>query len=226
MTKLSYNLILLSITTFFFEVFPYLIYGFNRILPSPWNSWPDIVDMILWMPATVLILINMFEYIIRPLDLKIRALYISGIVVYIWGHGVHWAANSLDVTPCNIPAAYFLDEIFGHGVLFFGFLITLIILAFLSPIIKEDVRGGYITMSLSAFLFAFSCSAMALEGQVVKMFLTASFIIFIYLLYSEFKYRLRSKSSIFFLTWSISLLALLIGYYFIMGGFIQPSEWM
>jgi hypothetical protein len=183
--------------------------------------------MILWMPFTIWIFINIYEYLIKDLSLNIRFLYLAGSILFVWGHGVHWAANSLDVEPCNTPTAYYLDEIFGHSTLFLGFLIVLIILALLSPAVVERVRGGTLTMALSALLFAFSSGAMALEGQVVSMFLTAAVIIVIYLVYLLFSYHgLASPSARFFLVWSITLLILLLGYYFVMGGFIQPSEWM
>jgi len=227
MAKLSYNLIILSLSTFLFEVFPYLIFGFGRTLPSPWNSWPDILDMILWMPLTIFIFINIYEYLIKNLSLNIRFLYFAGSILFVWGHGVHWAANSLDVAPCNTPPAYYLDEIFGHSTLFLGFLIVLVILALLSPVVVEDIRGGMVSIASSALLFAFSSGSMALEGQVVGMFLTAAVIITIYLLYLLFTYHsLSSPSAKFFLIWGISLLILLGGYYTIMGGFIQPSEWI
>lgn len=227
MVKLSYNLILLSLSTFLFQVFPYLIFGFNRTLSPPWNSWPDVFSMILLLPVAVWIFLNIYENLIRNLGLNTKFLYLSGLTLFIWGHGVHWAANSLDIPPCNTPVAYYLDEIFGHIVLFLGFLMIMIIVVIISPIIVEDIKGGSISISLSAFLFAFSSGAIALEGQVVSMFLTAVVIILFYLLYIILKYhRLVSSSAQFFLMWSISVLIFLTGYYFIMGGFIQPSEWM
>lgn len=224
--KISYALIGLSLFTFLFEVFPYLVFGFNGSLPNPWNSWPDVMDMVLWMPATAFIFIYVYEYLFNRLEPVIKAMYLSGLVLYIWGHGVHWAANSLNIAPCNTSSAYFLDEIFGHMVLYFGFLITIIILAFLSPVLIERIRGEYTVMSLSAILFAFSCGAMSLEGQVVNMFLVAGFIIMIYLLFAIVKYKMISGPAIFFLIWSVTLLILLAGYYIMLGGFIQPSEWM
>jgi len=227
MRRLFYSLVIISISTFLFEVFPYLVFGFRRSLPSPWNSWPDILDMMLWMPITVLIFFYIYESLIKTLDIKIRIIYLSGIILYVWGHGVHWAANSLDIPPCDTSSAYFLDEIFGHFILFLGFLIVLLSISFISPMIIEEVRGKYILSLSSAILFAFSTGAMALEGQVVGMFIVASLIILSYLTYLYTKYHmLISPSAIFFLLWSLSLLILLIIYYFVMGGFIQPSEWM
>jgi hypothetical protein len=144
--------------------------------------------------------------------------------MFIWGHGAHWAANVLNRPPMVSYIAYYIDEILTHLIMYIGFLTIFLIISFLSPMIQEDIIGGWKTTILASIIFSLSSTFIAVETKLVNMFIIASIIILIYHFSISRGEVGVTTLQLYYISWSIFQIAFLIIYYYIFGGFIPPSE--
>lgn len=226
---------LLSISYFGLIILPYLVFGFSYV---PWIiSIPDLIDLAIYPVVICLLLITLFRKISGSMSDKILYSFITLLALHLLGHGFHWAANAIHETIKHsgiydsetLSYAYFLDEIVSHKIMYYPlYLILMLLLIEDFTHGRENLDRNYLILSIpNGFLFGFSAIISAIEGQsaIEALLMATSAILIIYILSIKEKIQVRNYPYIaFMLISSITMLIIGITYWFLFGGFIEPSQ--
>ncbi len=236
MRQLSLLTLVFSI---FFAVFLLLLVFFRTPFPLyPLMSYQDVLDLL-----TPLVLIPLYWLMFRyaasgesPLAEEIAFMVLSA--VWVLGHGMHLAANSinnlaeglakqggLDITGTDIyTLTYFLDEHLSHYLWHIGILGLAALLIYREWRRPAGVKTTWWATILSGFIYGFTSFCIFLEGQTVPLGLPVTFIIILLtLIWGRGKLAQQPILSFFFVSCTVSAL-LLIGWGLFWGGFPQFSE--
>ena len=226
--RTGYLALVIGLGTFALQILPYLALGFASTLPPPVNSVPDLIDLLIYAPFTAATFYALYIRVVSGTPTPLRWGYIFSYMLFFEGHGLHWAANSINVyTGETLWVAYFLDEIISHKVMFTG-IFLLIALGGLSELYKKNGDNGLMPPLIGGIVMGFSASLMFIEGQSAPEFMAASILyILLYLLLRLSRgVTLKEKP---FLTFSITsttfTVIFMLIYLAIFHSFIQPSEW-
>nr|MDO8045540.1 hypothetical protein [Candidatus Baldrarchaeota archaeon] len=236
---LSLRLWILGLSFFLLQIFPYIVFGFSyipRII-----SIPDLIDLILYPFVIGLTLYSIFTFLVRKEDnIFLKHLFVCLLILHIEGHGLHWAANAIDVTmnhTVGVPIAlheytYFLDEHLGHWLLFYA-LFGMLLYFLLISIIKdrdEKIENRWLVNQIIAFIFGFSLIVTGIEAQIPYETIIAG-LVFLAIPMVSLRQKIREMfkkkclASYMFSTglWIVIFAAI---YWLLFHGFPQPSEWM
>ncbi len=219
--------LVIGLGTFVLQIVPYLVFGFSKTLPPPLNSVPDLVDIAIYMPFVAVSFYTVYLELVGGSPRLLKWSYMLSYALFFEGHGLHWAANSIDVyTGEAIWVAYMLDEVISHKVMFAG-MFLMVALGGLSEFWMES-RGRLLPSMVGGVFMGFSASLMYIEGQSAPEFLAAS-ILYVLLTYTIKAIKGRSLRSMPFLTFSITSMGssafFMLLYLAVFGSFIQPSQW-
>ncbi|MEX0567643.1 MAG: hypothetical protein Q6363_000585 [Candidatus Njordarchaeota archaeon] len=220
---------------FLIIIFPYIIFGFK--IESGLVSMPDLIDLVFYPPVFGVLLFVIYESVKSDNQPKyIKYIAFIMLVIHFEGHGLHWAANAIDVLVygnSSIPKeiadfAYFLDEILSHKIMFGG------ILGFFFVLFVIDIRynkykkynpvWGLLGI-VQGLLFTISF----IEGQFIidAMIIVAVFLVSMFVIHGKDILKARDKPMCWFvLLFLISMYIWAILYVLIFGGLYQPSEFL
>lgn len=236
---LNLRLWILGLSFFLLQILPYMVFGFGyipRII-----SIPDLIDLTLYPFVIGLTLYSIFVFLIRREDnIFLKYLFLCLLILHVEGHGLHWAANAIDVTmdhTLGVPTTlheytYFLDEHLGHWLLFYA-LFGMLLYFLLISIIKdrdENIENRWLVNQIFAFIFGFSLIISGIEAQIpyetiiVGLIFLAIPMVFLRQKLREI-FKKRCLASYMFSTglWIVIFAAI---YWLLFHGFPQPSEWM
>lgn len=228
---------ILSVSYFCLLILPYIIFGFSYI---PFIiSIPDLINLILYTPIITVILILLFQDLSKShSNIIIEHIFVFLLVLHFLGVGFHWAANAIhetlkhaNVSGDAISYAYYLDEIIGHKIMYYPFFLILVLFLFLELKhyrASQEINYLYVILNiLSGVLFGFSLIISGIEGQSAYETILMAIIILIIILLSSTSHKKEIGklpfSSFIFVT-SVSVLILGALYFYIFGGFIEPSQ--
>ena len=200
-------------------------------------NFPDIIDITLFVPFMAIILLSLYRsYNIR--DKKLSTILLIAYVIFFEGHGVHWAANALDLlqhcegADClarfgeaaeSQKLAYFLDEIIGHKLMYYPLFLILLIFLLIDTELKMSRQERFL-LYLSGVLHGFYLIVATVEGQTGiegLIFAALALIICLRMGLSDTKKR---PFALFMLTTSIVMLVLGISWWAYWGALVQPSK--
>ncbi|MHA1581072.1 MAG: hypothetical protein ACTSYM_00995 [Candidatus Baldrarchaeia archaeon] len=236
---LSLRLWILGLSFFLLQIFPYIAFGFGyipRII-----SIPDLIDLILYPFVIGLTLYSIFTFLVRKEDNAfLKYSFVSLLTLHVEGHGLHWAANAIDVTmdhTVGVPTAlheytYFLDEHLGHWLLFYALFGMLLYFLLISTVKDRDenIENRWLVNQIIAFIFGFSLINAGIEAQIpyetitVGLIFLAIPVVFLRQKLREM-FKKRCLAGYMFSTglWIVIFAAI---YWLLLHGFPQPSEWM
>lgn len=133
----------------------------------------------------------------------------AGAVLYVQGHGIHLAANSISNARGSAPPTYLWDEVVGHYLWYGGLYLLVAALVLAAPAVTSAWRWPL------AALFGLTSATNAIEGQTALLTLAVS------VAFAAWGWRRRSE----LLLVSYGLTALLItGWGLYWRGFPEFSE--
>jgi hypothetical protein len=241
--KISCILFFFGLTYSFFHIVPSFL---PRLLKKP-LTWGDTLDFI--TPLAVIPLVFFLYFQIKSALKSQGSLESSprfrnrlgkfliglGFLLYVDGHGLHLAANSLarllnDMLDSELyRAAYLLDEIISHIMLNGGMvLIAAGLILFALNLSFESLSGkNFNLLSFGAVFYGFNFTVNCIEGQTVALGIAASglgFLLTSYLYYQNRKSNPNNPILLFFLA-AYFLSLILFAYWGITNsGFPQFSE--
>ncbi len=226
----------LSISYFCIVIMPYLIFGFSYI---PFIvSIPDLINLIFYPPVITLALYLLFNKLSEKQSSRIiNYVFIILLVTHFVGFGFHWASNAIHETIKHlnvnnselISYAYYLDEILGHKITYYPFyIILLLFLALENKYTPESSKKNFLVLNIpNGFLFGFSLLLAGIEGQSAYEILSIALLVVIILAFLSLSLKRRIGNlpfSSFILISSFTILVLGAIYWYLFGGFIEPSE--
>jgi hypothetical protein len=164
-----------------------------------------------------------------------KALLGLGFLLYIDGHGLHLAANSLarlfqnEVGSEFYNAAYLLDEIISHYIMNGGMiLISAGLIFFALDLSFKSLSGkSFFLLSFGAVFYGFNFTVNCIEGQTVALGISASGLGFLLTSYFYYKNRKNSPNNsihLFYLSAYFLSLILFAYWRITQSGFPQFSE--
>jgi hypothetical protein len=241
--KISIILFSFGLAYLFFHIVPAFLPGLLK-QPLTWGDTLDFLTPLAVIPLAFLLYFQIkkalqsqgsLESSPRILRILAKVLLGLGFLLYIDGHGLHLAANSLarllhDMVGSEIyKAAYLLDEIISHYMLNGGMtLISAGLILFGLKLSFESLSGkNFLLLSLGAVFYGFNFTVVCIEGQTAALGLSAAGLGFLLTFYLYLKDRRNSPNNsihIFFLI-AYFLSLLLFAYWGIThSGFPQFSE--
>lgn len=228
-------LLVISIPKLFFDFY---FYNTNFQIP-------DLFDLFLTTTFSILMFYLIFQELSKqPRDINrkvdekfVKILLIISFFLYIEGHGMHFAANSIhnlienEGMDNNIyQHTEFIDEIFSHKFIFlglFGMIIGGVFLQLSHPYTNSISNSDSFLLIIIGFLYGSPISLLLIEGHSVEFVFLGFSSIFIYLLYLIKKKKIEIKKYPFiyfiFITCIFALIiAIIWGIAF--HGFREPSE--
>lgn len=130
------------------------------------------------------------EWVVEPPTALMTVLFVAGAILFIEGHGMHLAANSIGHSVYGNPAnpayaiTYFYDEVLSHYTWHLGMLIlaTVLLWRHYSPAKKgleiwSSSPRRRAVVAVAALLYGVSVALSAIEGQTVPLILPTSLLI-------------------------------------------------
>ncbi len=226
MKRITELIIIISFGTFLGLDLPFIL---EITLGTP--PIGDLLDILFIFPLYLIGTYTIFR-IFSPRSSYLQYFYIFSIGLFAEGHGLHWAANAIHNSMVSgekgFQIAYFLDEVLGHLLLFSGAFLTLISLCVMQHRKKINIgKKDKIWLIISSIPFGFFLSIGFIEGQVIYIFLPATVLLLLFLLYYSYKSKIRFEEepfNMFILYTSSVIIVLSVIYYIIFGSFIEPSK--
>ncbi len=228
MNRISRILLTLSLILLAFSILPYTIAVFVEIPPVA-----DFTDILVILPSFFFSSWILYEQFSERWQggRWIRYLFLLSMLIFVEGHGIHWAANQIHnhLAPGDpgFEVAYFLDENLGHIMIFSGILLLLFTLSFMRiGALDERRRGDTLVLYFSSIVFGLYLSIGSIEGQVVYMVLAATIaeIVWVVNFIKHGKMKLGDTWVLFYLLTGIWTILFSLAYFLIVGSFTQPSE--
>jgi len=132
---------------------------------------------------------------------------------------------------------YLLDEVISHFVMFTGLYAMLALFALMEcigmrRILEIKIGRASNVFAIAGVLFGASLCVGAVEAQMVYyvMFLNVLILVYVFILVREYGVVVRLKDlrrvgfTFFLVVSCLSFLLTAVVYYFVVGGFVQPSE--
>jgi len=171
---------------------------------------------------------------------RILEIFIAmSFILLFEGHGMHFAANSINnlaegsIVSSNVrDLIYFYDEILSHKILFAGIFNLLVagnILQYVHRIVEDVSKKEVFFLVFSGFWLGVGLAFSAIEGQAPIESLIASSLIILSVYVIKVKYFSSLKKMpflVFTLASSLAIIFVSLSYAAVLGGFIQPSEYL
>ncbi len=241
--RISCILFFFGLAYSFFHIVPSFLPGLLKN-PLTWGDTMDFFTPLAVIPLAFFLYFQIKKALQSQGSLKsspqvlrklAKALLGLGFLLYVDGHGLHLAANSLarllhDMVGSELyKAAYLLDEIISHIMLNGGMvLISTGFILFALKLSFESLSGkNFSLLSFGAVFYGFNFTVNCIEGQTVALGLSAAGLGFILTSFLYLKNRKSNPNNpihIFFLS-AYFLSLILFAYWGIThSGFPQFSE--
>ena len=200
-------------------------------------NFPDLIDIAIFVSFAIAVILLLYRsYDIK--NRKISYIFFFAFAIFFEGHGVHWAANAVDLlqycegAEClakfgeaaeSQKLAYFLDEILGHKLMYYSLFVILLI--FLLVDVELDMgRGERWVLGLSGVLHGFYLIVATVEGQVGVEAIIFAVIILVLCLKMGISNAKKKPFALFMLITSIVMLGMGISWWAYWGSLVQPSK--